>query len=34
MPLTTYYPGQNDESHDDSIRIASILAMLKGAKVN
>jgi len=24
MPLTTYYPGQNEESHDNSVRIGKV----------
>jgi hypothetical protein len=34
MPFKLYYPGENEENDDNSIRIASILAKRKGAKVN
>jgi len=34
MPLTEYYPGQNEESHYNSVRIGSITAKRKEAKVN
>jgi len=29
-PLKIYYPGQNEENDDNSVRIASILAKCKG----
>jgi hypothetical protein len=34
MSPTMYYPGQIEESHDNSVRIGGILAKSKRAKVN
>jgi len=33
-PFKMYYPGQNEENDDNSVRIASILAKWKEAKVS
>jgi len=32
MPLTTYYPGQNKENYDSSVRIATYLGKVKRSK--
>jgi hypothetical protein len=34
MPLTEYCPGQKEKSHYSSVRIGSIMAKRKAAKVN
>jgi len=32
MTLTMYYPEQNEESHDNSVQIGSIMTKWKGAR--